>query len=477
MRLDEFAARARAALVVTVLAVSAGCAAPAHKAQPFAARALDRDAETARCARLLAAFEDAVAAAGARDGGPAPVAGYPHLRADRLVAELLDVDRLAALAAARSLDAEGRAAELARLPAPARAGLAARAGVAPGGLAAALESCADRLQAADLARGEQPRTVAVSDDYDTWKRVVGLYWLTRVPFARGVRGYQAETRAVFDTPVERLPVHGMLQRFLPGEGFVPEGLDADLVRRHAPVLEVDLASGHDRIGSVELDDEGLAAVDVAHPAAYVRAAATRVEGRWWRQLVYTFWFPSRPRTGSFDLLGGRLDGLVWRVTLDERGEPWVYDTIHPCGCYHQFFPTPGARLRPQPDTIEETAFVPQVLPRVGPRQRVVLRLASGTHYLQRVSVVDEAPGGEPYRLTDERDLRALRLRDGTVRSLYRADGIVPGTERGERWLFWPMGVREPGAMRQWGRHATAFVGRRHFDDPRLLDRAFERASQ
>jgi hypothetical protein len=27
-------------------------------------------------------------------------------------------------------------------------------------------------------------------------------------------------------------------------------------------------------------------------------------------------------------------------------------------------------------------------------------------------------------------------------------------------------------MRQWGRHATAFVGRRHFDDPHLLDAYF-----
>jgi hypothetical protein len=319
--------------------------------------------------------------------------------------------------------------------------------------------------------------VTVSDDYDTWKRVVGLYWLTRVPFASGVRGYQAETRAVFETPLERLSVRGTLQRFVPGEGFVPEGFDAELVRRHAPVLEVDVASGHDRIGSVELDDDGLPAVDVAHPVAYVRAAATRVDGKWLHQIVYTFWFPSRPRTGALDLLGGRLDGLVWRVTLDERREPWVYDTIHPCGCYHQFFPTPGARLRPQPDTLDETAFVPQALPRVGTAQRIVLRVASGTHYLQRVLVTDEEPSGEPYRLADERSLGTLRLRDGTVRSLYRADGIVPGTERGERWLFWPMGVREPGAMRQWGRHATAFVGRRHFDDPRLLDQAFERAPQ
>jgi hypothetical protein len=35
-----------------------------------------------------------------------------------------------------------------------------------------------------------------------------------------------------------------------------------------------------------------------------------------------------------------------------------------------------------------------------------------------------------------------------------------------------MGVREPGAMRQWGRHATAFVGRQHFDDADLFARYF-----
>jgi len=35
-----------------------------------------------------------------------------------------------------------------------------------------------------------------------------------------------------------------------------------------------------------------------------------------------------------------------------------------------------------------------------------------------------------------------------------------------------MGLSEPGAMRRWGRHATAFIGRRHFDDPWLLERYF-----
>jgi hypothetical protein len=36
-----------------------------------------------------------------------------------------------------------------------------------------------------------------------------------------------------------------------------------------------------------------------------------------------------------------------------------------------------------------------------------------------------------------------------------------------------MGIASAGAMRQWGRHPTAFVGRRHFDDPQLLDALLE----
>jgi hypothetical protein len=53
-------------------------------------------------------------------------------------------------------------------------------------------------------------------------------------------------------------------------------------------------------------------------------------------------------------------------------------------------------------------------------------------------------------------------------------GVSPtlDNKRRERFFFWPMGVPEPGAMRQWGHYATAFVGRRHFDDARLFEPLF-----
>ena len=114
---------------------------------------------------------------------------------------------------------------------------------------------------------------------------------------------------------------------------------------------------------------------------------------------------------------------------------------------------------------------------------MTLRIESGTHYLQRVQASLPTPpllGAGPsetktiaYTMQDERTLTTLARRGGGTRSAYGPDGMVAGSERGERWFFWPMGIASAGQMRQWGHHATAFVGRRHFDDPLLFDTYFE----
>jgi hypothetical protein len=106
---------------------------------------------------------------------------------------------------------------------------------------------------------------------------------------------------------------------------------------------------------------------------------------------------------------------------------------------------------------------------------MVLWLATRSHYLVGLSTVDDGEiDGARYALADDNDLRSLPIPGGGRRSLFEADGLVAGTERMERFLLWPSGIASPGAMRQWGTHATAFVGRRHFDDPDLIGKAFER---
>ncbi|WP_332670673.1 hypothetical protein [Aromatoleum sp.] len=524
-------------LAVTIACALAACAAP----QPRPAA----ETAAARCVALFERVDAVVARESVGDAMAARIRGFPQLRVDRLLASFRNevgdrdaqrfwIGRLAAL------DADARAAELANLPDAARATLvrntagASDADSHPAGdrlgqlsaagvrkLTTALDWCRDALVEADLAdaglteakpmnadgraapavarttRLDALRAAAtVPDDYSLARRVVGLYPLTRIPFAAGVRAFERDVASVFALPLEMLPRRGRLLRFAPAPAPLPDRPliatmlrgasanalrapypDAPTLRRlaaaYAPVFEIDVATEDDRLGSPRWPANGPAVIDVAEPAVFYRAARTRVADRVLLQLVYTVWFPARPREHRFDLLGGHLDALVWRVTLAPDGEPVLFDSIHGCGCYHFFFPTPRAEPRPAPPTLDEWRFVPQTVPRHAPGERVVLRVAAGTHYLQRVRY-EKAPAGETirYALVPDDTLRSLPRADGSRHSLYGPDGFVAGSERAERFVFWPMGIVNPGAMRQWGRHATAFVGRRHFDDPRLLDERF-----
>ena len=187
--------------------------------------------------------------------------------------------------------------------------------------------------------------------------------------------------------------------------------------------------------------------------------------------MYVAWFPERPAAHWFDLLAGRLDGIVWRVTLAPDGEPVLFDSIHPCGCYHMFFTTPRIEAISPPSGSIEWAFTPATLPRIADGDRLVVSLRTRSHYL-RNAWPGEVAEATDYRFEDYDALRTLPLPNGGSRSLFADDALVPGTARGERFLFWPMGIPSAGAMRQAGSQPTAFVGRRHFDDPDLVEKRF-----
>jgi hypothetical protein len=239
----------------------------------------------------------------------------------------------------------------------------------------------------------------------------------------------------------------------------------------APVFEVESGGAFDAVGALAWDSQGHPAVNPAMPIVYRRLAYTRVGGDVLPQLVYTAWFPERPKASGIDVLAGNLDGLVFRVTLALNGMPLLYDSIHPCGCYHMFFPTGGLQETPSPRPGDEWSFVPARAPVVLAGQRVVLHVQSRTHYLTGIRA-DYVESAKPYELENEDLLLSLPLGNGERRSIYGPDGLIAGSERPERMLFWPMGVPSAGTMRQWGHHATAFLGRRHFDDADLMERRF-----
>ena len=99
-------------------------------------------------------------------------------------------------------------------------------------------------------------------------------------------------------------------------------LDA-LVAAYAPDYAIDTATDDDRPGRPFRREDGIPDVDASSPVVYTRLAWTRFDGALLPQLVYTVWFAQRPPRFTGDPLAGRLDGLVWRVTLDRDGAPPV----------------------------------------------------------------------------------------------------------------------------------------------------------
>lgn len=474
----------RRLLLTSLLFGLGGCASFDPYATPPIAQTLEREDAVGYCARLFADIDRRIDTLGVRDAEAARISGFPYLRIDRFSAALADragnaAQEQAWLARLHQLDEAARATELAN------AALSIDD----------LSRCRALLAAADAPGVQKLRSIAkVPDYYSLAMRTLGVYPLTRLPFAAGIAKWHATTRSVFATSFAALPVHGRLQRYAlmqhKSDAVASGSIDSldplgvpllspaetvALFVRHAPVLEIDVAGGFDRPGALALDADDHVMVDTASPVVYTRLTHVLIGGLIYPQLVYTFWFSERPSRGAFDLLAGKLDGVVWRVTLGRTGEALVYDSIHGCGCYHLFFPTDKVVSRNLPATLDEGLFVPQGVHSVRADEKVVLRIESGSHYLQRVLISAETPAvpAISYVLHDERALTTLARRTGGTRSAYAEDGLITGSERAERWFYWPMGIESAGQMRQWGHHATAFVGRRHFDDPLLFDAYFE----
>ncbi|MEQ1879885.1 MAG: hypothetical protein ABL878_02825 [Burkholderiales bacterium] len=485
--------------IAIVLLGLSGCA---TVQEPLRSHLSGPSGEVADCARWVQALDRQIESAGVRDGGELRISGFPYLRVDRFLASFRNAVNDEAASKAwtlrlRGLDRLARAAELRNLPQSS----VEKLGADREAIAARMESCADILMAHDLWRPDGMRRIVdraqVPDDYVTWQRALGLYAFTRLPFSLGAEDWQRDAVEKFRRSAAGELSFGRLNQYSPPASSdgddartifertpvdalgVPTFAADDLERLfalYAPVIEVEHGGGHDEIGALAWHIGVSPAVDVSKPTIYRKLAYTRHGSETLVQLVYVGWFSERPQRNFLDMLAGRLDGIVWRVTLDRHGEPLIYDTIHPCGCFHMFFPAEGVEPLPAPSKLIEWAFVPFPAPRLATGETVRVRLQSRTHYMVGLGADDPSGQGQAYRFVDYDTLRSLP-QDGGFRSVFQPDGLIAGTQRRERAFFWPMGVPSAGAMRQWGRHATAFLGRRHFDDANLIESRFSLRGQ
>lgn len=454
--------------------------------------------DAAGCARFFRDMDDKVDEFGVADAGAGRVTGFPSLRTDRLLASFAGNELTAEAYAAwlerlRGLDETARLIEWRNLPEPAKSALPASD---ERNAVETISHCSRILtEQVLISRERRARLLSeiqAPDAYSTWQRVLGLYFLTRWAVVDGVRQLHNEMRAPFLKPFQNSAANDRRIRYAPPAPpaiqaaevaeilaqaaanplAIPEPSDSQLERlftAYAPVWLVDTASDDDRIGEVIPGMDGKARINIQKPVVYRLTSHARFGNQVLLQLNYAVWFPARSATGLLDIYAGRFDGLIWRVTLRMDGRPLAYDSIHSCGCYYLIFPGQGVRVA-QPRDGSEPILTPGPILARQPGERVEVRVSAGNHFIDGVAMRQPAADAEQYGWRDYDGLRSLPMPNGGYRSLFGADGLLPGSERPERFLLWPMGVPSAGAMRQWGTHAIAFLGKRHFDDPRLMEK-------
>jgi hypothetical protein len=432
------------------------------------------------------------------DPGAFRVEGHPYLRTNRFLASFREaaadnaafdawVDRM------QALDQEARRHEIANLPVA--AGPSADHGNAEPEFNARIVSCGNLMKAADFQDTESRMALMektrVPDEYLALPRVLGLYPVTSLFVSSGVRNWHAEARQAFsiDPPAGWRTIHYVPENSaeLPDKSrivalavhdalgipiYSSTDLEA-LFRTYAPVWEVQTETEFDRIGAPIWTPQGALDIDTRRPTAYTLVSFTRFGREILTQLNYIIWFPARPKEHALDIYGGLLDGLNYRVTLNRHGEPLLYETIHNCGCYYSAHPTRRLKVREKIDYAEPPLVLqaPELTPT---DERMTVAMEARTHYVRHLypSARRSHPEAIAYSLAGYGALRSLPDPQGGRRSMFGPDSLAPGSERMERFILWPTGVVSPGAMRQWGRHAVAFVGERHFDDPDFMDRIF-----
>ncbi|MGQ0622536.1 MAG: hypothetical protein ACT4QA_21955 [Panacagrimonas sp.] len=463
----------------TLMVLLSGLSACAQQPSPFTGWFKD----LATCREEFAALDARVAAAGVGDAAYYRVSGYPYLRTDRTLAsfahEVQSFEQVGGwIRRMRELDQEAREFEYTNLGMSVQEqGIArSRMQVCSGGLAGIeLDSPAALQKLRD--------TVRPPDEYSDLARALGLYPLVVPILSARVGAEQDAVRREFAKPLAELDTPGPLVLWkvkplkdpaLAAEGFkrsfpdelgfpgLSESQWQSLAELHAPQLWIETAGEQDLPAAPLWTASGVSA-DSAQPLVNFTISFARFAARPVVQIVYFVWFKG--------IDGAPLDGNMWRVTLDTKAQPLLFESLHTSGRAHRWFPVRALERRPNGSRWHEPELFPQ---EQVPARQATLRLAAGTHALRRVVAPEQATASDTrsYELRRYEDLYLLPRPEGGTRSLFGPDGIVPGTDRPDPNWLWSSGISMPGALRQYGRHPTAYVGRSHFDDPLRLESVF-----
>ncbi|WP_299201598.1 hypothetical protein [uncultured Amphritea sp.] len=343
-----------------------------------------------------------------------------------------------------------------------------------------IDGCSEELVQQQLLTPDNTRqwldSLPADNDYQPLARIAGLYPLTALLFKQGVirehqwlqqqpdelqnSAWQTYTPQIIQTSAPDLKAAA---RNSLGIATLPPAIEQALFDYHAPLWRLPDNQPVNRPGHPYWDETGLQVNQL--PVSFTYLSHGIYHQQTTLQLNYLIWFPERQPTGLFDLVAGKHDAVIFRVHLTQSGEVLAYDSIHLCGCWYSLILPEEQRYTATTELYREPTFVLHT-----DKGRQLISLTSNSHLLIASQKSDLTPSGsKQYQLLPFTDLLQLATKD-SPRSVFNPEGYVAGSERPERWLFWPMGISNPGALRRPGDHAIRFIGTLHFDDPLILEK-------
>ena len=242
----------------------------------------------------------------------------------------------------------------------------------------------------------------------------------------------------------------------------------------------------DGIGSPYLINKGKdVRINTDKPTLYCRVEQAQVYGQKLKQLVYVWWYPSRP-VGSIEK--GQVDGNILRITLDRDSHPVVFEYSQTCGCYHGVFaseqleslaaeefsePLKGKRFALENKQAEKADWVIRDLIDVQPDRRLFVYVSAGKHFGKALRFMDAAAinpdSRKAYSLAEYESLVRIPTDGGGTASMFNDDGLVKGAKRsGEEFMM--ADLDHPG----WPRHLDRMLihwDQDRWSDPKLLEEA------
>ena len=273
--------------------------------------------------------------------------------------------------------------------------------------------------------------------------------------------------------------------------------DMTLLAYYAPAIaiehkeKVSYDPKADRFGKVVMTGADVKSaqplIDVDSPTVYTYVESHQISGQAVKQLVYTFWFPERPKLkGGFDPEVGSTQGAIIRISLNADNRPVLFENVSSCGCYYKIFPSErletlaaaqyGTPLKRKKFALENDvprkidAHIPNLV-RQSERQRIIASYTAGAHDIASVEPYreeDDAASDRSmrYRLMTYEALESLPFNGATI-SMFDEDGLVRNADRPEATLLAASGIYHAGTPRQRGT-LMIYFDQADFDDPDLL---------